>query len=717
MLLDIILKKLVRLYLRLFHGIKITGLENVPLQSGRLLIISNHASFLDGVILWAYLDLDFKILADLKISRRWFMNFSPVKSRALPIDSSNPYALKEAIKYVEQGRPLLIFPEGRISTTGSFMKVYEGAGLITFKTRAQILPIYLDTYQTVFSRKRGKKRLFARITMTIGKLIAPMELDCFLPKERKKEATRRIYAMLCELFYETHNKPATLGQEFIRLCRQNKNKIAFKDVTGRQISYATALLSAGILSEYFSKYPDQVMGLLLPNLSVTALLFMGLQLSGKIPAFLNYTSGVKALKQAMNLADLRVIVTSRKFLKKINIGTEIFQEKTVVYMEDIEKQINSSGLFQKIKAFVRFLQPASFFPGNNAPPSDTAVILFTSGSEDIPKGVRLSHENIISNIYQCLARIDVRENDFLLNPLPMFHSFGLTVGTLMPLFANAGVFLYVNPLHYRIVPETAYLQNCSMLIATNTFLRGFAMRANPYDFYSMRYIYCGAEALSDSVFETYTKVYGMRVLSGYGATECSPVIAMNNAVENQHGTVGKFLPGIEYKILPVDGIDCQNGRIGKLYVKGRNVMKGYLKNEKANHKFLIEDQGWYDTGDVVEMTPDGFLKIRARLKRFAKVSGEMISLTAVEAALSSPALTGRKEIAVISLPDEIKGEKLIAVTNIEELDAAKVRETLKSQGFSELAIPRIVIKVREIPKLGNGKTDYVRLKEMFLQKP
>lgn len=712
-LVEKVLKKLVRLYLRLFHRIKITGLENVPGQFDRLLIICNHASFLDAVILWTYLKPNLKILVDLGIARQWFMKLFPVNAHTLPIDSLNPYALKEAIQFVEQGWPLLIFPEGRISTTGGFMKIYEGAGLITFKTKAQILPIYLDTYQTVFSRRRGRKRLFAPISMTIGKLQAPLELDYLPPKERKKEAARRIYGVFGELFYATHHKPTTLGREFIRLARQNKRKIAFKDVTRREISYSQALLSAGILGKYLAKYPDRTLGLLLPNLAVTALLFMGLQLAGKVAAFLNYAGGVKTLQQAMHLADIRVVITSRQFLERIKIGAEIFQGKTVVYLEDLEKEI---GWRRKIQGWLTMFRPGSFFAGHKIKPSEIAVILFTSGSEGVPKGVGLTHENIIANIYQCLARLDVRENDFLLNPLPMFHSFGLTVGTLLPLFANAGVLLYINPLHYRIVPETAYEQNCTMLIATNTFLRGFGKRAHPYDFYSMRYIFCGAEALHPAVFETYAKVYGIRVLTGYGATECAPVLTMSNALENRSGTVGKFLPGIEYKILPVAGLAPRNGRVGQLYVKGRNVMPGYLNNAKANHKYLVEDQGWYDTGDVVEMTDDGFLIIRDRLKRFAKISGEMVSLTSVEEALTA-GLTGRKEIAVLSLPDEVKGEKIVAVTNLPDLQLASVRATLKSQGFSSLVYPEKIMQMKEIPKLGTGKTDYVQLREMISAGP
>ena len=704
-----VLKRLLRLYFRVFHRIRITGLENVPDRFDRLVVISNHASLLDGLIIYAHLKPDLKILVDTATARKPFLRLFMNNRRTIKINSLNPYSLKEAIKHVEMGTPLLIFPEGRVSTTGSIMKIYEGTGFITYKTGARVLPVYLDTYKTALSRKKGRKKLFAPVAMTIGKLQAPMALDSLPHRERKKEAVKIIYRTLTGLCYETHNKSTTLGREFIRICRENKRKTLFKDATGVEISYRKALLSAFVLGDHFSKYPDRVFGLLLPNLSVTALVFMGLQLFRRIPAFLNYSSGIGVMNQAMELADIRTVVTSRQFLERIKIGEENFKGKTLVFIEDLKSKI---GLWDKIRAMFRCVRPGPFAAGGGDESLETAVILFTSGSEGVPKGVCLSHENIVSNINQCLAKIDVREDDYLLNALPMFHSFGLTVGTLMPIFAGGKVFLYISPLHYRVVPEIAYDQNCTVMLGTNTFLRGFGKRAHPYDFYSMRYIFCGAEALTDEVFETYSKVYGIRVLSGYGATECSPVLAINSQLENRHGTAGKFLPGIEYKITPAEGIDSREGRAGRLFVKGKNVMKGYLKNEKANHKFLVEDAGWYDTGDIVEMTRDGFLKICGRVKRFSKISGEMISLAALEEALA-PLTAGRKEIAVMGVPDEVKGEKLIVVTDMNALDIRTIRETLKARGFSELACPKEIRPVGEIPKLGSGKVDYVRLKEMI----
>ncbi len=270
------------------------------------------------------------------------------------------------------------------------------------------------------------------------------------------------------------------------------------------------------------------------------------------------------------------------------------------------------------------------------------------------------------------------------------------------MFAGARIFFHVNPLHYRIVPELAYDNECTILLATNIFLDGYARRANPYDFHSMRYVFCGAEGLSDAVFETYARTFGVRVMSGYGATECAPIISINSALSHGYGTVGTMAPGMEHKLVPVPGIDDGGGRVGRLFVRGKNVMIGYLKNEKANHKYLVEDGGWYDTGDVVEITEEGFLKILGRTKRFAKVSGEMISLTAVEETIAR-ALGGRKDVAVMAKSDEKRGESLVVVTNNRGIDAASVREVLRARGFSDLAVPRDIRFMGEIPNSARAR--------------
>jgi acyl-[acyl-carrier-protein]-phospholipid O-acyltransferase/long-chain-fatty-acid--[acyl-carrier-protein] ligase len=403
-----------------------------------------------------------------------------------------------------------------------------------------------------------------------------------------------------------------------------------------------------------------------------------------------------------------VIITSRTFLERIKIDPDIFAGARIVYLEDLKVSI---GAGDRLRALMRACFPgrlARMSPGEH---SGAAAILFTSGSEGVPKGVCLSHENVIANIWQALSRIDVGAGDYFLNALPIFHSFGLTIGVFLPLFAGARSFLYLSPLHYRVVPEIAYEEGCTVLMGTNIFLNGYSRRAHPYDFYSMRYVFCGAEALSEEVFERYAKVFGIRVMSGYGATECAPIICMNSALDNRHGTVGRVLPGIDYKVVPVGGIDPRGGHVGRLFVKGRNVMMGYLDNEAANHKYLVEDGGWYDTGDIVEIDDSGFVTIVGRLKRFSKISGEMISLTAVEEALAG-IFGERRETAVVAVADEHKGERLVLVTNARDADLRKVRDVLREKGHSDLTFPREIIYMKELPKLGTGKPDYVKLKEM-----
>ncbi len=697
-------------YLKVFHGIKVEGRDRIPRTFDKLMVISNHASLLDGIILWTYIDVDLRILVNRGRARELLLRPFMQNRYTVQIDTMNPYSLKGVIDEVNRGTALLVFPEGRITRTGNLMKIYEGAGFVAYKTGARILPVHLGgTYDTIFAKKHPGRKIFGPITLTIGEVCPPIDLERFQPHDRKREAALTIYGMLCEMFYEAHYKPSTLGREFIRICRERGSKPLFKDATGVEVTCRKALIGGFALGEKLSSSEGRNAGILLPNLVATALVIYGLLMFRKVPVLLNYSVGPRALRHAMELAGLKVIITSRAFLERVKIDPGIFEGARIVYLEDLKASI---GAGDRLRAVLR-----SIFPGGLARVSEgehnaPAAILFTSGSEGLPKGVCLSHENIIANIWQALSRVDVGTGDYFLNALPIFHSFGLTIGVFLPVFAGARSFLYVSPLHYRIVPEIAYEEGCTVIMGTNVFLNGYARRANPYDFHTMRYVFCGAEALSEAVFEYYAKVFGVRVMSGYGATECAPIICMNSALENKHGSVGKVLPGIEYKVMPVGGIDSKEGRVGRLFVKGRNVMMGYLDNEAANHKYLVEDGGWYDTGDIVEVDDSGFVTIVGRLKRFSKISGEMISLTAIEEALAG-VFGVRRELAVMAVSDERKGERLVLVTNARDADLRKVRDVLREKGHSDLTFPREIIYMKELPKLGTGKPDYVKLKEML----
>jgi len=333
-------------------------------------------------------------------------------------------------------------------------------------------------------------------------------------------------------------------------------------------------------------------------------------------------------------------------------------------------------------------------------PDDPAAILFTSGSEGVPKGVVLSHRNMLANAAQAAARIDFGRTDKVFNVLPVFHSFGLTVGLILPLVSGVHVYLYPSPLHYRTVPELIYNINATILFGTDTFLAGYARAAHPYDFRSLRYVLAGAEPVKEATRRTYAEKFGLRILEGYGVTETAPVLAINTPMFNRFGTVGRMMPGMTARLEPVPGVE--DG--GRLYVKGPNVMLGYLK---ADNPGVIEPppEGWHDTGDIVTLDPHGFITIKGRAKRFAKIGGEMISLAAVEtlaAGLWPDALS-----AVAAVPDPRKGERLILVTQKKDASRAEFQAYARAHGASDLMVPAEMLVVDKVPVLGSGKLDYV----------
>jgi acyl-[acyl-carrier-protein]-phospholipid O-acyltransferase/long-chain-fatty-acid--[acyl-carrier-protein] ligase len=449
-------------------------------------------------------------------------------------------------------------------------------------------------------------------------------------------------------------------------------------------------------------------GLLLPNVNATPTVILALWSLNKVPAMLNFSAGTPSMLACAELAGLKHIVTSRVFLERTKINADDFVKAglSLIYLEDVRAGITGTRKFLTlIRQF--FHLPAA---GRRSPAANsTAVVVFTSGSEGLPKGVELTHINILANIRQMLAVTDLTDGDRLFNCLPLFHSFGLTVGTFLPLVRGIYIFLYPSPLHYRMVPATFYEHDCTVFLSTNTFLNGYARKAHPNDFRSLRYLFCAAEKLQEATALAWSQKYGVRILEGYGATECAPCISVNTPLEPRYGSVGRLLPGMDYELEPVEGV--ADG--GRLFVHGPNVMKGYL-NAEANAKFQALG-GWYDTGDIVSVDAEGYLHVLGRIKRFAKVSGEMVSLTAVEDALAGAFLQYglRCQVAVSTRPDEDKGQVLIAITNEPKLTLDEIRAAVKAKGLTNLSVPREVKVVNEIPKLGTGKVNYRELQTLI----
>jgi acyl-[acyl-carrier-protein]-phospholipid O-acyltransferase/long-chain-fatty-acid--[acyl-carrier-protein] ligase len=421
---------------------------------------------------------------------------------------------------------------------------------------------------------------------------------------------------------------------------------------------------------------------------------------------LNYSAGAKNILLCSAAACIKTVVTSRRFVEagKFDSLIESLQEGglDVVWLEDLPKVC----VFTKIRAWLRarFISSSSV----KGDPDSPAVVLFTSGSEGSPKGVVLSHANIIANRNQLITSIDFAPSDVVMNAMPMFHMFGYVVGMLMTLLTGMKTFYYPTPLHYRMIPLITYDIDATVIFGTDTFLYGYARSAHPYDFYSVRYAFAGAEKLRDRTRKLWSEKFGIRIIEGYGTTETS-IISANTALLFHIGTVGRAMPGLEYRAEPVPGVE----EGGRFYVKGANVMLGYLKADKPGVVQPPED-GWYDTGDIIHMDDYGFMTIKGRARRFAKVGGEMISLTALEEEIERLWPEARFALAVVQ--DERRGEQIVLVTEKEDAARDELNNYLRGRGHAEVSIPKKIMIVPKLPLLGSGKTDYPKLEELVAKR-
>ena len=474
---------------------------------------------------------------------------------------------------------------------------------------------------------------------------------------------------------------------------QERNPLSYTDLI--RAAFALGRKIAGLTSQ------GERVGVMLPASSGAVVTFFALHAFGRTPTMLNFTAGIRNIKAACELAGVKRVLTSHRFIeqgKLHDIIDALEPIATITYLEDVRATI---GLADKV-----FAAAAGTFPKRfrvETKPSDPGVILFTSGSFGAPRGVVLSQANLIANVEQIAAHIPLDPAWVMFNPLPTFHCFGLTGGVLLPLLKGMKAFEYPSPLHVKQIPPLIKDTGAAILFATDTFLNQYARNSEPDELSGLKFIVCGAEKVREETHNLIRDRFGdVPVLEGYGATEASPVIAVNKPTDNRRGTVGGLLPGVETRLEPVDGIPG-----GKLYVRGPNIMSGYL-----NADGVMEEPpgGWHDTGDVVEISDDGWIKILGRVKRFAKVGGEMVSLTAAEDI--TIAVWPESRHAVIAMPDPKKGERLVLVTDRRDADTAPLLAHAKARGAPELAVPKKIIKVTEIPVLGTGKTDYVAIMRM-----
>ena len=745
---------LLRLLVRLLFRFRAFN-EDALRSPGPVLLIPNHTSWFDWLFVGVCLGDDWKFVTSSTTAQKsWLHKFVMVNSRTFPIDNASPYAVKHMAEFLQKGGKLVLFAEGRISRTGTLMKLFDGTGFLIHKTHAKVITAYLrGANRLPYSPNPGWKRCFPTVTTHFSEILTAPHSEHLSTSQSRALFTRWLRDQMVGQQFRTEMEfgPATVPTAIAEAASDVPGKVILEDATLTRLTYRKLFIGARLMGERIavacgapSSGPAHI-GVLLPNVNATPVVLLALWQQGKVPAVLNYSTGTATMLACVELAGLKQIVTSRTFLKRAKLDAAPFVQAGVqmIFLEDLRKTISGWDKFAALISSYFSPQPSTL----NSQPNDTAVILFTSGSEGVPKGVELTHRNILANIRQMMAVTDLTDQDRLFNCLPLFHSFGLTVGLLVPMVRGMFCFIYPSPLHYRVIPSVLYDRDCTVLLSTNTFLNGYGRKAHTYDFRSMRYLFAAAEKLQEATAQTWSHRFGVRVLEGYGATECAPCLSVNTPLEPQHGSVGRFMPGVEWRLEPVEGISGAGEKVGereseqtpspsdapsltlplshsptcspahpltcgRLFVRGPNIMKGYL-NPDANAKFQALG-GWYDTGDIVSVDAEGFVTIRGRLKRFAKISGEMVSLTAVEDALAGafPHYGLRCATAVVTRPDADKGEALICCTNEPRLTATEIREAIKAKGLSNLCIPREIIVVKEIPKLGTGKTNHRELQAL-----
>jgi len=493
---------------------------------------------------------------------------------------------------------------------------------------------------------------------------------------------------------------------FVDACKKHgTDKQVIIDGDGRKFKYADLMRASFALSSPLKKHTrgDENVGILLPTGAGAVIAFLSIHAAGRVPAMLNFTAGMKNLKAAADTAPFDTIITAHKFIEIAGLESliEALSEfATILYLEDLQKEI---GVSAKIRAVLGPLMPSLFVP--NSAPDDTGVILFTSGTEGNPKGVVLTHSNILANVEQIEQHVELEEDDIIFNPLPTFHCYGLTAGTLWPIYSGRKVVLHPSPLQTKTIAKRIFKTRATVIFATDTFLQQYMRASKDGGLNSLRIAVCGAERVREETRKTAQQRFDMEVLEGYGVTECAPVLAANQPGEIQAGTIGKMLPGIEARLEPVDGLE--DG--GQLWVRGPNIMKGYISPDNPGQLIPLEG-GWHDTGDVVSVNDDGHYVIRGRIKRFAKIGGEMVSLMVVENCASAVWPDHMHAAAIV--PDPKRGEQIILVTEAKDAKRRELLTWAQTHGVPEISVPKKIITVEALPVLGTGKLDYVAITKL-----
>lgn len=744
------IKIILSIVIRLRYKMSIYGKKNIP-EDGPVLFLGNHISFLDWAILIISTDRKIKFVIYKQIFNKWYLKPLFKMFGGIPIASSGTSALKAIAEELDAGYSVCLFPEGTITRNGSlneFKRGFEKVMEFTENKNIKIIPFYLHgLWGTVFGRANNyyvkKVDKYFEVSIVFGK---SLHQDITAPELKKK-----IFDLSIESWDYFISNIDNLPTAIVKRAKLRGRNFSMADTTGLELSGNKLLgLAITVRSVLKNRIKGQNIGILLPSTVIGNVTNLSLLMLGKTLVNLNYTNSIESLVSSADVAELKTIITSRKFIDKLvkkgfNLNN-LLDKTEVIYMEDLKPFMSKIKILKNI--ILTTILPISWIIKiwiKKININDTAAILFSSGSEGMPKGIELSHKNIIGNIKQVSNILDLDGDDVIVGNLPIFHAFGLTVTTMLPMVEGIPLVSHPDPTDGLNIAKLSFKYKTTVLIGTSTFLRLYInnKKINPLMFETLRLVISGAEKLNETVRLGFKNKYNKDVLEGYGATETAPVATVNipnrlsrdlqSQTGNKPGTVGMPIPGCSIKIvepheleeykqsLIIDnktGIlkhelkELPSGEEGMILIGGIQIMKGYLKNpEKTKESFVdIDGRNWYISGDKGKLDDEGFLTIVDRYSRFAKLAGEMISLSAVENKVSSVINNDDFDCMALNLPDAKKGEKILLIYVGCNMD---ILPLLREKFENKLMLPYKTIIVDEIPKLGSGKKDFVTAKKLY----
>ena len=717
-------KFIIALFVSSKYRLKVLGLNNMP-ETGGVLLLGNHISWLDWAMVQMATPRRIRFVMERSIyENRFFKPFLdffgviPISNRA------GKSSLQKVTHYLNSGEVVCIFPEGSISRNGHLGEFKKGFEIAARNANAVIIPFYIGgLWGTRFSRSNinfaeENKRIFVKdVIVSFGE-----KIDINSTADQLKS---KIFELSIDSWNGYISSFDSIDKQWLRTAKIFGTKTALIDSSGEKFSYYKTLTLSVLFANIIKKLQSDNIGLLLPTTSIGSILNLSVLIAGKTSVNINYTASSDAISSAIVQANIKTIYTSRRFLKKLDskgipIEQIVGNSASLVYLEDLKQNI-SKAQFLKLYMFSRFLPEIIFkklyFSSNDL--SSIATILFSSGSEGEPKGVVLTHKNILANIKQVSDVINQSENEVFLSSLPMFHAFGLTVTTFLPLIEGIKAVCHPDPTDASGIGKAVAKYNVTFMCATSTFLRLYTRnkKLNPLMFNSLKMVIAGAERLSPTVRSEFKQKFSLNIYEGYGATECSPAISTNipDAIDTKYwsvqigskiGTVGMPLPGCSLKVVDPNTLkELETGEDGLLIVSGPNVMKEYLNNKEKTQEALIniDDKVWYKTGDKGHIDKDGFITIVDRYSRFAKIAGEMVSLSAVEEAIAKIINNDEAKCVCVNIPDEKKGEGIVLLI---DQDIYNLKNKIVTSGINPLWIPSKIVNVDEIPMLGAGKVNF-----------